>query len=73
LDLDEILYGTGGIENYLHYILFNPMASIIPKWWTYKLLRCVLLLNQLVFFHETLHISVDVEDDIGPSLLNLAD
>jgi hypothetical protein len=31
VDLDEILYGSDGIEYYLDYILFNPVASTIPK------------------------------------------
>jgi hypothetical protein len=48
MDLDEILYGGDGIEYYLDYILFNPVASAIPKWRTLKLLRWVLLLNRLV-------------------------
>jgi hypothetical protein len=34
VDLDEILYGGDGIEYYLDYILFNPVASTIPKWRT---------------------------------------
>jgi hypothetical protein len=41
VDLYEILYGGGGIEYYLDYILFNPVASTIPKWRTFKLLRWV--------------------------------
>jgi hypothetical protein len=27
-----------GIEYYLDYMLFNPVASTIPKWWTFKFL-----------------------------------
>jgi hypothetical protein len=34
VDLDEILYGSDGIEYYLDYILFNPVISTIPKWLT---------------------------------------
>jgi hypothetical protein len=35
VDLDEILYGGDGIEYYLYYILFYPIASTIQKWWTF--------------------------------------
>jgi hypothetical protein len=45
VDLDEILYGGDGIEYYLDYILFNPVASTVPKWRTFKLLWWVQLLN----------------------------
>jgi hypothetical protein len=31
VDLDEILYGGEIIEYYLNYIIFNPVASSIPK------------------------------------------
>jgi hypothetical protein len=48
VDLDEILYGSDGIEYYLGYIIFNPVALTIPKWQTFKLLRYLLLLNRLV-------------------------
>jgi hypothetical protein len=48
VDLDEILYGGDSIEYYLDYMLFNPVASTIPKWRTFKLLKWVKLLNQLV-------------------------
>jgi hypothetical protein len=48
VDLDEMLYGEEGIEYYLDYIILNTVASAIPKWQTFKPLRWVLLLNQLV-------------------------
>jgi hypothetical protein len=54
VDSDEILYGGDGIEYYLDYILFNSIASTIPKW-TFKFLRWVLLLNQLVDLNEILY------------------
>jgi hypothetical protein len=54
VDLDGILYGSDGIEYYLDYILFNPVASTIPKWLTFKLLRWVQLLNRLVDLDEIL-------------------
>jgi hypothetical protein len=55
VDLDEILYGGEGIEYYLDYIILNTVASTIPKWRTFKLLRWVLLLNQLVELDEILY------------------
>jgi hypothetical protein len=39
VDLDEIVYGGGDNEDDLVSILFNPVASAIPKWQTFKLLR----------------------------------
>jgi hypothetical protein len=65
VDLDEILYGCDGIEYYLDYILFTPVASTIPKWRTFKLLRWVLLLNRLVDLDEVLY-----EDDLDFILIN---
>jgi hypothetical protein len=55
VDLYEILYGGDGNEYYLDYILFNPVASTIPKWQTFKLLRRVHLLKRLVDLHEILY------------------
>jgi hypothetical protein len=37
------------------YILFNPVASTIPKWRTFKLLTWVQLLNRLVDLDEILY------------------
>jgi tryptophan 2,3-dioxygenase len=48
VDLDEILYGGDGIEDDHDYILFNAVASTIPKWLTFKVLRWVQILNRLV-------------------------
>jgi hypothetical protein len=45
VDLDEILYEDDAIEDDLDSILINPVASTIPKWWTFKLLWWVQLLN----------------------------
>jgi hypothetical protein len=55
VDLDEILHGGDGIEYYLDYIIFNPVASTIPKWRTFKLLRRVQLLNRFVDLDEILY------------------
>jgi hypothetical protein len=71
VDLDEILNGGDGIEYYLDYILFNTIASTIPKWWTFKFLRWVQLLNWLVDLDESLYGGDDVEDDTDSILLNL--
>jgi hypothetical protein len=70
-NLDEILYGSDGIEYYLDYILFNPVASTIPKWQTFKLLRWVQLLDQLVDLDEILYRDDDVKNDFDSILLNL--
>jgi hypothetical protein len=56
VDLNEILYGGDGIEDYLDYIQFNSIASTIPKWRTFERLRWVLLLNRLVDFDEILKV-----------------
>jgi hypothetical protein len=55
VDLDEILYGGDGIEEDLDSILFNAVASTIPIWRTFKLLKWVQLFNQLVDLDEILY------------------
>jgi hypothetical protein len=70
VDLDEILYGGDCIEYYLDYILLNPVASTIPKWQMFKLLRWVLLLNRLVDLDEILYEDDDIEDDFYSILIN---
>jgi hypothetical protein len=42
VDLDLILYGGDDIENGLNSILFNAVASTIPKWWTFNLTDCLI-------------------------------
>jgi hypothetical protein len=37
MDLDDILYGGDDIEEDLDSILFNAVASTIPKWRTFKI------------------------------------
>jgi hypothetical protein len=54
VDLDEILYGGDDIEDDLNSFLFNAVASTVPKWWTFKLLRWVQLLNRSVDLDEIL-------------------
>jgi hypothetical protein len=39
VDLDEISYGGEDIKDDLDFILFNAVASTIPKWRMFKLLR----------------------------------
>jgi hypothetical protein len=48
--LDEFLYGGDDIEDDLEYILFNAVASTIPKYQTFKLLRWVQLFNPFCGF-----------------------
>jgi hypothetical protein len=61
VDLDEILSGVDGIEDNLDSILFNAVASTIPKWRTFKLLRWVQLLKRLVDLDEILYGDDDFE------------
>jgi hypothetical protein len=55
VDLNEILYGGDDIEDDLDSILFNAVASTIPKWRTFKLLRWVQVFNRLVDLDEILY------------------
>jgi hypothetical protein len=55
VDLDEILYGDDGIEGDIDSILLNFVASTLPNWRTFKLLRWARLLNRLVNFDEILY------------------
>jgi hypothetical protein len=55
LDFDEVLYGDV-IEGDLYAILFNSIASTIPKWRTFNFLKprgnymCHLLYQSLVLY-----------------------
>jgi hypothetical protein len=55
VDLDDIFYGGDDIEDDLNSVLFNAVASTIPKWRKFKLLRRVQLLNRLVDLDEILY------------------
>jgi hypothetical protein len=55
VDLDEILNGGDDIEDDLCSVLFSAVASIIPKWRTFKLLMWVQLLKRLVDLDEILY------------------
>jgi hypothetical protein len=59
-----------GIEYYLDYVLFNLVASAIPQWQTFKLLRWVLLLNRLADLDEIVYGGDEVEDDLDSILHN---
>jgi hypothetical protein len=54
VDLDEILLGGDDIKGDLDSVLFNVVASTIPKWPAFNLLRWVQLLNRLVNLDEML-------------------
>jgi hypothetical protein len=34
-NLHEVLYGVDDIEYYLDYVVLNPVALTIPKWWVW--------------------------------------
>jgi hypothetical protein len=55
VDLDEILYGYDDIEGDFDCILLNAVASTIPKWRTFELLRWEQLLIRLVDLGEILY------------------
>jgi hypothetical protein len=57
VNLDAILYGSDGFEYYLDYILFNSVASNIPKWWTFKRVRWSQLSNRLMNSDEIFYAS----------------
>jgi hypothetical protein len=71
VDLDEILYGGDDIEeDDLDSILFKPVASIISKWRTFKLLRWAQLLNLLVDLDEILYGGDGIEYYLDYVVLN---
>jgi hypothetical protein len=55
MDLDEILCGGDDIEGDLDSILFNAIASTVPKCRKFKRPRWVQLLNRLVDLDEILY------------------
>jgi hypothetical protein len=52
VDFDEILYGSDDVEDDMEYLLLNVVASTIPKWRTFDLLRWAQILNRLVDLDE---------------------
>jgi hypothetical protein len=63
VDLD-ILYGGDDTAGDLDAIFFNLVASSIPQWRTFKLLRWVHLLNQLVDLDGILHCGNGIKGDL---------
>jgi hypothetical protein len=55
VDLDEIFQGGDDIKDNFGSILFNPVASTISKWRTFKLLRWAQLLNRRGDLDEILY------------------
>jgi hypothetical protein len=61
VDFDEMLYGGDDIEDDFDSILLSAVASTIPTWRTFKLLRWVQLLNRLVYLDDMLYGGDDIE------------
>jgi hypothetical protein len=55
VDLDEVLCRAVDTDDILHSILFNAVASTIPKWQMFKLLSRVQLLIRFVDLDEILY------------------
>jgi hypothetical protein len=64
------LYGGVSIEYCLDNLLFNPVASTIPRWRTFKRLRWVQLLNRLVNLDEVLYGGGGIEHYLDYILFN---
>jgi hypothetical protein len=45
MDLNETVYGDSNIDIVSDSMLFRLVACTIPKWRTFKILRCVQVLN----------------------------
>jgi hypothetical protein len=73
VDFDEILYGGDGVENDIDSTLLNLVASTIPKWWTFKLLRWAQLLNRLMDLDGILFGGDGIEYYVNCILLNPVD
>jgi hypothetical protein len=71
VEMNEILYGDGDIEDVLDSMLFNPVASTISKWWAFKLLRRLHLLNRLVDFDEILYCCNGIKGDLYHSKMTV--
>jgi hypothetical protein len=55
VDLDEVLYGGNDSKDDFDSMYFNVVASTIPKWRTFELLRWVQLLNGFVDLDDILY------------------
>jgi hypothetical protein len=71
VDLDDTLYGDDNIEDDLDSMLFNPVASNISKWRTFKLLKRVQLLNRLMDLDEILYCGNGIKDDLDHSKMTV--
>jgi hypothetical protein len=65
------LYGGEDIESDLDAIFFYLVASTIPSWRTFKLLRWVHLLNGLVDLNEILYCGNGIKGDLDHSRIAL--
>jgi hypothetical protein len=70
VDLGEILYEDNDIEDDTDSIVINSVASTIPKWRTFELLRWAQLLNRLVDLGEILYEDNDIEDYTDSIVIN---
>jgi hypothetical protein len=62
-DFDDLLCGGDDIEGDLDAIISSPIASTIPKWQMFKLLRWVQLLEEILYGGD------DVEGDLDAIFL----
>jgi hypothetical protein len=68
VDFHEIWQEDYTIEDDLGAIcFFIPIASTIPQWLTFELLRCLHLLNRVVDLDEILYSGDDSEGDLDHS------
>jgi hypothetical protein len=62
-------FGMGVMALNITSTIFNSVASTIPKWRTFQLLRWVLLFNRLLDLDDILY-GDDIEGDLDSILLN---
>jgi hypothetical protein len=67
VDLDEILYGSDGIEDYLDSLSFDIVASTIQKIADVFISDVVQCLNRLVDSDEILHCNKGIKGDLDHS------
>jgi hypothetical protein len=70
VDFDGILNGGDDVEDYIDSTLLKLVASTIPKWRTFNLLRWEQPLNRLVDLDEILYGGDGKEDNLDSKLLN---
>jgi hypothetical protein len=64
------VYGDDGIEDDLESMLFNPVASTISKWQTFRLRR-VHLLKRLMDLDEILYCGSGIKGDLDHSKMSV--